>query len=222
MIAVPFVWLLVRDKPKQVVDLTDEANSVDLGITLKEAINTSTFWKLGGVFLLISVAIIGLVPSFIPLLQDAGMTPQQAGGYAAYLGLSVMIGRLLTGFLIDRFFAPYVLAGVFLFVASGCLSLGFGGTTYALWAAIALGLAIGAEVDLISYFTAKYFGLQHYGSIYGVMYSIFSLGAIISPVIAGAIWDRTGSYDWALFLAVFLILVAVVLSLFLPRFSDQA
>ena len=219
MIAVPFVWFLVRDQPEQHGDTIDEETLTGQGISLKEAMRTPTFWKVGTVFLLISIAIIGLIPSFIPLLQDAGMTAVQAGGYAAFLGLSVMIGRLLTGYLIDRFFAPYVLAVVFLFVASGCLALGLGGASYALWGAIALGLAIGAEVDLIGYFTAKYFGMQHYGSIYGVMYSIFSLGAIISPVIAGAIWDQTGNYNMALYLAAALIGIAVIVNFFLPKFK---
>jgi len=147
------------------------------------------------------------------------MTAAEAGGYAAFLGLSVMAGRLLTGFLIDRFFAPYILAIVFTFVASGCLALGLGGIQYAYWGAIALGLAIGAEVDLIGYFTAKYFGLKNYGSIYGALYSIFSLGGILSPVIAGFIWDKTGNYNLALFIAAFLVMFAVIIGLFLPRFE---
>jgi len=188
--------------------------------TLNEAAKTQTFWKLATIFFLISVAVIGLIPSFIPLLQDAGMSPKEAGGFAAYLGLSVMIGRLLTGFLIDRFFAPYVLAIVFTIVACGCVALGLGGIQYALLAAIALGLAIGAEVDLIGYFAAKYFGLKNYGSIYGAMYSIFSLGAILSPIMAGYIWDRTGNYNLALFIAAILVMLAVVVGFFLPKFSS--
>jgi len=219
MIAVPLVWFLVRDQPKRNSEEVDQVNLASQGISLKEAMRNSTFWKVGTVFLLISVAILGLIPSFIPLLQDSGMTAQQAGGFASYLGLSVVIGRLLTGYLIDRIFAPYVLAVVLTFVASGCLALGFGSSTYALWGAIALGLAVGAEVDLIGYFTAKYFGMKHYGTIYGVMYSIFSLGAIISPVIAGAIWDRTGNYNMALYLAAVLIGLAVIVNFFLPRFK---
>jgi len=220
MVALPFVWFLLKDHPP-VEDNQDanESTNTTSGLTLKEAVRTSTFWKVGLVFLLISIAIIGLIPSFIPLLQDAGMTAAEAGGLAAILGLSVMIGRLLTEFLIDRFFAPHVVAIVFTFVASGCLALGLGGVQFSLWAALALGLAIGAEVDLIGYFTAKYFGLKNYGSIYGAMYSIFSAGAIISPAVAGYIWDTTGNYNLALIIASILVMIAVIVGLFLPRFS---
>ena len=168
---------------------------------------------------MIAVAVLGLIPAFIPLLQDSGMDAATAGGLAAYLGLSVVIGRLGTGWLIDRIFAPYVLFGVFTIVALGCLALGLGGVKYALLGAIALGLAVGAEVDLIGYFTAKYYGLKHYGAIYGVMYSIFSLGAIISPVVAGAIWDKTGNYDLALYISAGLVITAAVMALALLKFK---
>ena len=132
-----------------------------------------------------------------------------------------MLGRLLTGFLIDRIFAPYITAIVFLLVSSGCLALGLGGIQFALCGAIALGFAIGAEVDLIGYYTAKYFGLKNYGSIYGAQYSIFSAGGIISSVLAGYIWDVTGNYDLALKIGAALLILAVGLVLTFPKFPSQ-
>ena len=171
-------------------------------------------------FVLVAVAICGLIPSYIPLLQDAGMSPTEAGGYGAVIGASVMAGRLVTGFLIDRVFAPYITAVVFSLVACGCLALGLGGIQYALVAGIALGLAMGAEVDLIGYFTARYFGLSNYGVLFGFQYSAFSLGCGISPLLAGQIWDHTGSYDYALLAAAALLALAVVVSLSLPKFPD--
>jgi MFS family permease len=219
LVAVPIVYLLVRNEP-DIVDVQDNATPEDQeGISLRAASKMRSFWMLAVIFFFIAVAVLGLIPSFIPLLQDAGMDAAQAGGLAAYLGLSVVVGRLATGWLIDRIFAPYVLFGVFVFVALGCLALGLGGVSYALLGAIALGLAVGAEVDLIGYFTAKYYGMKHYGSIYGVMYSIFSLGAIISPVVAGAIWDHHGNYNLALYLAAGLVATAAVMALALPKFN---
>lgn len=219
LIAIPIVYLLIRDQPK--VDEAEGASSTQEqeGITLKAASKTTSFWMLAVIFFLIAVAVLGLIPAFIPLLLDSGMSAATAGGLAAYLGLSVVIGRLGTGWLIDRIFAPYVLFGVFTIVALGCLALGVGGVKYAILGAIALGLAVGAEVDLIGYFTAKYYGLKHYGAIYGVMYSIFSLGAIISPVVAGAIWDKTGNYDLALYISAGLVITAAVMALALPKFK---
>ena len=218
--AVPFIWFLIKDRPDTALHGNHPTN-IESGLTLREAARSKIFWKLALVFLLISISIVGLIPSFIPMLQDAGLEAGLVGSYAAILGASVMIGRLLTGVLIDYIFAPRVVAVVFTLVAIGCFLLGCGVVQYAIFGAIALGLGIGAEVDLIGYFTAKYFGLRHYGSIYGAMYSIFSLGAILSPTIAGFIWDKTGDYKMALFLATGLIAIAIVLAFFLPRFPAR-
>ena len=138
-----------------------------------------------------------------------------------YLGVSVMVGRLLVGFLIDRIFAPYLTTFVFALVGLGCLALALGGVDYAVAAAIALGFAVGAEVDLIGYYTARYFGLAHYGAIYGLQYSIFILVAGVSPILIGHIWDVTGNYDFGLMLAAALMLPVMVISLTLPKFTHE-
>lgn len=221
LVAVPIVWLWIRDHPPEVERATPDGKPVLEGQTFRHAIRSRTFWTMAAIFLLIAIAVCGLIPSFIPLLQDAGLSAAEAGGYGAIVGASVMGGRLITGFLIDRVFAPLVMAVVFTLVAAGCLALGTGGIAFALPAAIALGFAIGAEVDLIGYFTARYFGLRSYGLIYGVQYSAFSLGCGLSPIIAGHIWDRTGGYDLALQGAAVLLIAAVALSLTLPRFKDH-
>ena len=218
MVSVPLVYLLLRDAPEGKDGQPQHEQS---GLTLGQAIRTVTFWKVASIFLLISTAILGLIPAFIPLLQDAGMSAKQAGQLGAALGLSVMVARLLIGFIIDRIFAPYVAAVAFSLVALGCLALGLGGIEYAMAAAIALGFAVGAEVDLIGYFTARYFGLAHYGAIYGLQYSIFIFGAAIGPVYTGYIWDVTGNYDLALIIAAALMVPVVIIALTLPRFTND-
>lgn len=220
MTAVPIVWFLIKDAPPQ--EKGDQENvEQSTGLTFAEAVRTPTFWKVAGIFFFISVAILGLIPALIPLLQDAGLSAAEAGGLAAIMGLSVMIGRLLIGFVIDRVFAPYVTAVVFGCTGLGCLALTLGGVDYAIVTAIALGFAVGAEVDLIGYYTARYFGLAHYGSIYGLQYSIFIFGAGVSPIYTGYIWDVTGSYDIALLMAAGLMLPVIILALSLPRFADE-
>ena len=220
MTAVPIVWFLIKDAPPQ--EEGDQENAEQsAGLTFAEAVRTPTFWKVAGIFFFISVAILGLIPALIPLLQDAGLSATEAGGLAAIMGLSVLIGRLLIGFVIDRVFAPYVTAVVFGCTGLGCLALTLGGVDYAIVTAIALGFAVGAEVDLIGYYTVRYFGLAHYGSIYGLQYSIFIFGAGVSPIYTGYIWDVTGSYDIALLMAAGLMLPVIILALSLPRFADE-
>lgn len=217
MISVPIVYFLLRDAPE---DEDGETAQALTGLSFAEAIRSITFWKVAAIFFLISTAILGLIPAFIPLLQDAGMTAKEAGSLGAAMGLSVMVSRLLIGFIIDRVFAPYVAALAFSLLAVGCLALALGGIGYAMLAAIALGFAVGAEVDLIGYFTARYFGLANYGAIYGLQYSIFIFGAAIGPVYTGYIWDVTGNYDLALIIAAALMAPVVIIALTLPKFEN--
>jgi len=228
MVSTPLVYFLLRDSSASGGPASDgpesegqaQADEQALGgASFAEATRSLTFWKVAAIFLLISTAILGLIPAFIPLLQDEGMSAEAAGGLAAILGLSVMIGRLLIGFIIDRIFAPYVTAAAFTLVGLGCLALGVGGVEYAVFAAIALGFAVGAEVDLIGYYTARYFGLAHYGAIYGLLYSVFIFGAALAPGYTGYTWDVTGNYDLALITAAALMIPVVLISLTLPRFE---
>ena len=70
---------------------------------------------------------------------------------------------------------------------------------------------LGIGVSLVS--------VKNYGIIYGFQYSVFSLGAGISPVLAGYIWDSSGNYDLALIGGTILLIIAVIMALTLPRFS---
>lgn len=219
--ALPMIWLWTPDHGPSEADQGATPPHEQGSVSVQVAIRSRSFWSIAIMFVLVAVAVCGLIPSYIPLLQDAGMSPAEAGGYGAVIGASVMTGRLVTGFLIDRIFAPYITAVVFSFVACGCLALGLGGTEYALFGGVALGLAMGAEVDLIGYFTARYFGLKHYGILFGFQYSAFSLGCGISPLLAGRIWDHTGNYDLALIGAAVLLVIAVLVSLSLPKFPDH-
>jgi cyanate permease len=220
MAALPIVYFLIKDAPDAQEGEDAAVSQAQSGLSFGEAVRHPTFWKVAAIFFLISVAILGLIPAFIPMLQDAGLSPAQAGGLGATLGLSVMFGRLLVGFLIDRIFAPYLTAVVFTGVGLGCVLLGVGGIGYAMAAAIALGFAVGAEVDLIGYYTARYFGLANYGAIYGLQYSIFIFGAGVSPIYTGYIWDVTGNYDIALIMAAVLMVPVVLISLSLPKFEN--
>ena len=60
--------------------------------------------------------------------------------------------------------------------------------------AVALGLGIGAEVDLMAFFTSRYFGARNYAKIYGTIFGTFSLGVGIGPTLSGTSFDLFHSY----------------------------
>jgi cyanate permease len=65
-------------------------------------------------------------------------------------------------------------------------------------AAALLGVGIGAEGDIMAYLVSRYFGLRAFGEIYAYVLAIYTLGAVVGPLLMGVSFDSTGSYDLVL------------------------
>ncbi|WP_343525440.1 MFS transporter [Sphingomonas sp.] len=158
----------------------------------------------------------GLLPHFVPMLRDAGMSGPDAGFVAALVGVSVIVSRVVVGWLADRISAPRIAAACCLLCAVGCAALAWQGVALAWAGAVALGSAMGAEADLIGYLTVRYFGIARYGRLYALQYASFMLMAGLSPLWIGVVADRSGSYAPPLVIAACGLVVAAILFMRLP------
>ncbi len=198
LVAFPVVALLLRRPSKHVDTLPPLATS---GLTLAQALRTGAFWTLAIGVLLLITAQSGTMIHLVPLLTDRGLPAMEAAGIAGLMGVAVVISRVGVGALLDRFPPPRV-AGLTLaapVIAAVILAVGGTDRSTVVAAVMLLGLSAGAEIDFLSYFTARHFGLQAYGRIYGCIFAMFSLGNGLGAPIMGAIYDRTGTYQLALF-----------------------
>jgi len=224
LLLTPLVIILIkRHVPagKQNADKAGSTGVVDsLGLTFDEVIKSKTFWMMAFLFFCVSIALGGIVIHLVPLLTDAGVPVTRAATIAGALGASVILGRVLTGILLDRYFAPRIVMTLFSITAGGCIALAVGGADLAVFAAVSLGFSMGAEVDFIGYMVARYFGLKVYGEVYGLLYAIFILGMSFSPMLVGFIYDTQRSYDCALWLAAGLLITASVAATRLPAFPS--
>jgi MFS family permease len=185
-------------------------------------LRSRAFWLMAAASATMSLAFMGLLPHFVPMLMDGGIDAVAAGGIAGTIGLAVISSRLLIGYLLDRLFAPRVAIGVCLMAAAGCLLLLTQGASAATFTAIALGFAVGAELDLLGFLVARYFGLEQFGRVYGWQYAVFVFASGIGPLWVGAVRDATGNYDLTLTLSFAGLLAACVMFLLLPRYPDTA
>jgi len=80
-------------------------------------------------------------------------------------------------------------------------------------AAFLIGLAMGAEGDVMPYLTSRYFGLRCFGEICGIVFAGFSLAGGLGPYLMGAAFDANGSYAFPLTLFCLAVLVAAALML---------
>ena len=85
--------------------------------------------------------------------------------------------------------------------------------------AVILGLAAGIETGLLAFLTTRYFGLRSFGTLYGILFGGFGLGAAVSPALYGWVYDRFGDYGPALWTAAIVFGVAALLLLLLGPYS---
>ncbi|GAA3999918.1 MFS transporter [Sphingomonas humi] len=194
------------------------------GLTTGEAVRTYRFWVMLGSVLAMYLGIAGMIPNLIPALTDKGIARESAALAASAFGFSVIAGRITVGWLIDRLWAPGVAAVVLTPAAIGCLILmGDPSLALAITAAVLVGVAAGAELDLLAYLTTRYFGLRSYGKTYGLLYAGVAFAGGIGPLAFAALAERAGSYDvsFAVAAALFAIGGPAVLTLGrYPRLAD--
>ena len=181
-------------------------------------VRSRVFWILAATFAMMSLSFGGLLPHFVPMLGDGGIDPLAAGRIAGQIGLAVIASRLVVGFLLDRIFAPRIAIVICLVAAAGCVALLFNGISSASLTAIALGLALGAELDLMGFLVARYFGLAQFGKIYGWLYCAFIFASGFGPYWVGAVRDATGNYALALASSAVGLVLTCVGFLLLPRY----
>lgn len=171
----------------------------EAGFDFAHAVRTWPFFALAISFVLLGVFTAGVLAHLVPLLTDHGVSPPEAASIASVLGIALIAGRLLTGFLLDRIFAPIVVVGFLLGPVVGLVLLLSGATgPIAILAVVLIGLGLGAEMDFMSYLVSRYFGLRAFGRIYGLIYAALTIGLSAGPLVMGYSQQLTGSYDFAL------------------------
>lgn len=218
----PVIFLLLKE-PQQASEPRREGPSGPaIEFRYGALFRSSTFLQLTLGIFLVAIACTGLLVHFAPMLTQGGFTAQNAAWMISVIGVTQVVSRLGTGALIDNFFAPHVAASIMAISSIGLALLCWGGVSWAVVGAIAVGMAYGAEVDLGGYFAGRYFPPHHFGKIFGTIYGIFLVGIAISPSLYGLIVDRFGSYRPALAGATILLLISAMLFYRLPAFSATA
>ncbi len=208
LLALPLAIKFVNDPPRArpaatVAAAASVASQAGGDITALQALQGYRFWAMAMTFMLGSCTMTALITNFVPILADAGYPATQAATMAGSFGLAVIAGRVIVGVLIDRIWAPAVGFAFFVPAALAIVVLGAGGlgTTATVATIVVAGFAAGAEVDLMGYLVARYFGLSHFGKIYAGLYVFFALGPGITTPFFGGARDAYGSYELPLYAA---------------------
>ena len=211
----PFVLRFLRDGPRASVSTGVTGTSV--GLTFAEIRRMRQFWCLAIAGAATSLAAIGVHTHIIGLLGSFGVTGTDAARAASLLGVSMLCGRVFSGLLLDRVFAPIVGATLSLVGALGV----FGTAALGLppvFMAMVIGLVFGMESDFMAYCVTRYFGLKAYAECFGWIFGSMALGAAVSAGWVGWLHGQLGSYLPGLFISSGLLIVATLCILSLGRY----
>lgn len=212
VIAFPAVTLWIREpRPGEGERRTSSGSTALPGLSLHQALRTMRFWIMGAAFFLVAMAINGTVGHVVPMLTDRGLSAGAAAATMGVFGLATMSGRLLAGYLVDRWFAPYVAGIFFLAPIAGFAFLASGAGALPTIGVILMGLGLGTEIDLLAFLVTRYLGQRAFGQIYGCFFMIFGLGSACGRFAGGLVFDMARSYNPALVGAAVALIVAVAL-----------
>jgi MFS family permease len=191
------------------------SSSTDVGVTLAEAVKSWRFWALIVFVIGVAISLGGVLPNVESILKSKGSSTSEAVSIAQLIGVSIVMGRLTCGWLLDKLRAS-ILALLSLLPAALALALLSQPDQSLLSRGLSivfLGAAAGMEVDFMAYLTARYFGLRHYGAIYGILYGVYAVCTGIGAIIYGTAYDRAGSFSTILFYAAAIPAVAAIIPL---------
>jgi sugar phosphate permease len=229
----PVLWRRLRDRPEDVglepiggpvaepapTPAGDEAAPPATAVGLRGLARSRGFWSLAAPFFVCGITTTGFVDThLIPLAQDRGIPSATAGLAVALLAAANVSGILASGPLADRVDNRLLLAALYAtrglsfvvlaLLVSGPALVGF---------AMLFGLVDFSVVAPTQSLAARYVDARTAGLAFGCLNAVHQLGSAIGAWLPGVAFDRTGSYDSVLVVAIVVLAVAAITCLTLPR-----
>jgi MFS family permease len=196
LLAIPAVAIFLKEKPHRSSSQSPIDDSE--GWLWRDIRGSSDFWLMIVVFVLVSASVQACLIHLAQIMADHGAKTDVAAFAASASGAALLIGRVATGYFLDRYSGPGVARVIFASAAVGIalLSVRVSGAMFA--GAFLVGLGLGAEADIIAYLLGRHFGLRSFGTAFGFAFSLFVLAGGVGPLLMGFAFDHSGSYRIAL------------------------
>jgi len=166
-------------------------------LTLKQAVRKLSFWLIGIAFFLPMMSGVGLITHLVAIFTDMGMSSQVAANCLGLMGGLSIAGRFGFGYAADRFSVRKVFTTCYAIEALGVgalLATALFGTKALFAYVLVYGLTGGGGLVLAPLIVGECFGVKSVGTIFGVLAVAAVMGGALGPLLAGLIFDGTGSY----------------------------
>lgn len=200
----------------------NSAGLQDQSIGARAAIHTIQLWLICGVNVLIVSCLLIILVHIVPHAIDLGLSTPKAAGVLSTIGAVSMIGRFTTGIAIDRIGSKPIMVVCFIILLAALLWLQVADSLWMLYLfASVYGLAHGGFYTVISPMIAEVFGIASHGAIFGIVVFSGTAGGAIGPLVAGQLFDITGSYAITFKGITLISFIALALILFLKPINTK-
>ena len=200
----------------------DDMAHIRAKVFLRQAQRTSTFWNLIGIHFwgCMGHNIINVL--LVAIAVDRGLSLGVAAGVLATQQVAGVFARGAVPVIADRIGSKSVWVAGMSLQAFPLLLILFIQDAWAFYLfAILLGIGQGSEVPTFPIANRQYFGDVPQGSLYGWQNIGNGLGMGMAPVVAGFLWDVTGTSAVPLIMSLGFSIIALVSALLLPNSSRQ-
>jgi predicted MFS family arabinose efflux permease len=166
------------------------------GLTVREALRNTALWRIAIATMGMLIISSGLLVHTVPLLSEVGVSRTNAALLASLAGSAAVVGKIATGWLMQRYDAGWVAAFTNGITAVALVFLlePFQTPLTIVLSMLFVGYAGGTKFQICVYLTGIYAGMRNYGKIYGVMASIIAAAGGLGPMVAGVTYDLYGGY----------------------------
>jgi sugar phosphate permease len=216
VVAFPIIWF-VKDKPG---NMQLKSKPTEPKNSLKQVFKTRNLYLL----VIGSMCSIGAVvgtSQHLKLYLSIDLNYSQeiaANMFSMILGASI-VGRIIMGFLADRFPKKYVMILIYSIVAGSIPLLFFAETSpFLIYIfAFVFGIGLGGDYMIIPLMAAELFGVKLLGRVMGIVITADVLGEAFAPVLVGYIYDQTGSYTMGFATLIVLAVAGTIAISLLPK-----
>jgi len=193
---------VVRDPGKmglwpdnEIGDFPVSDSFAETGLRLVEAVRTLQFWLICAAYILALFCVATVLLHLVPHVIDLGFSTTSSAMILSTVGAVSILGRLVLGGMIDKIGSKAVLVICFSVLCMGLMWLQF---SHRIWMLVVFaclhGFAHGGFFAIVAPLTAEFFGTRSHGELFGVITFASTIGAAVGPVLAGMMYDSTGSY----------------------------
>lgn len=229
LLTVIFAQFLRRDPGQMGLPAynTDSASrdSHDLeiqGLSLREAFRSRQLWIINAIFFCTIFCVQSIIVHIVAHATDIGISPAAAATILSVVGIVSIGSKIGMGSIGDRIGGKRVMVIVLVLISLFFLWLMGSDELWMLYIfAVAFGITYGGSSAIASPLLVEFFGLRAHGAIFGLNVFTGNTGGAIGALVAGYIFDISGSYFYAFVLCAILGIAGLILSLFLKSTRKQ-